>query len=189
MSAAVVHRPNTILPKFNFLLAGGAVVLSIIAITDNVGSNSATVAKPAAVSTVTHKAGAGTARPQHAAAAPARGLHQGEYSVPARGLHEGEYYVQTPKVQGRLVDESRLVAEVGTKVVAPAQAVGTGRRLMDEIIGFKIVAPAHTPSVGRLLNDIGPVEATPSVGRLLDDVGPVQAFKAGTCGLKVSTTC
>ena len=35
MSAAVVHRPRTILPKFNFLLAGGAIVLSIIAITDN----------------------------------------------------------------------------------------------------------------------------------------------------------
>ena len=42
MSAAVVHHPRTMLPKFNFLLAGGAVVLSIIAITDNVGSNTAT---------------------------------------------------------------------------------------------------------------------------------------------------
>lgn len=136
MSAAVVHRPNTILPKFNFLLAGGAVVLSIIAITDNVGSNTATVAKPAAVTqpaTVTHKAGAGTARPQHAAAAPARGLHQGEYfpQTPARGLHQGEYFPQTPNV----------------------------RQLMNETVGFKIVAPAQSPGFGRrLMDDIGPVD-------------------------------
>jgi hypothetical protein len=117
MSAAVVHRPNTILPKFNFLLAGGAVVLSIIAITDNVGSNTATATKPAAVTaTVTHKAGAGTARPQHAAAAP------------ARGLHEGEYFQQTTPSVRRLMDEI-----VGFKVVAPAQSPGFGRRLMDDI--------------------------------------------------------
>jgi len=167
MSAAVVHRPNTILPKFNFLLAGGAVVLSIIAITDNVGSNTATVTKPAAATaTVTHKAGAGTARPQHAAAAPARGLHQ------------GEYFPQTPKVQGRLVDESRLVAEVGTKVVAPAQTPNV-RQLMNETVGFKIVAPAQSPGFGRrLMDDIGPV----------DNVQKVSAA-AGVCGLKISTTC
>ena len=116
MSAAVVHRPNTILPKFNFLLAGGAVVLSIIAITDNVGSNTATATKPAAATaTVTHKAGAGTARPQHAAAAPARGLHQ------------GEYFPQTPNVR-QLMNET-----VGFKIVAPAQSPGFGRRLMDDI--------------------------------------------------------
>ena len=69
MSAAVVHRPRTIVPKFNFLLAGGAVVLSIIAITDNVGSNTATATKPAAVTVTTvatQAPGAGTARPQHA---------------------------------------------------------------------------------------------------------------------------
>ncbi len=55
MSAAVVHRPRAILPKFNFLLAGSAIVLSIIAITDNVGSKSvtATPTKPAAVATAT----------------------------------------------------------------------------------------------------------------------------------------
>ena len=132
MSAAVVHRPNTILPKFNFLLAGGAVVLSIIAITDNVGSNTATATKPAAATaTVTHKAGAGTARTQHAAAAPARGLHQGEYAVPARGLHQGEYFPQTPNV----------------------------RQLMNETVGFKIVAPAQSPGFGRrLMDDVGPVD-------------------------------
>ena len=168
MSAAVVHRPNTILPKFNFLLAGGAVVLSIIAITDNVGSNTATVTKPAAV----------TATVQKPAVAPARGLHQGEYAVPARGLHEGEYYQVTPKVQGRLVDESRLVADVGTKVVAPAKTVNV-RRLMEETIGFKVVAPAQSPGFGRrLMDDIGPV----------DNVQKISAA-AGVCGLKISTTC
>ncbi|MEP6661933.1 MAG: hypothetical protein ABJD24_18625, partial [Acidimicrobiales bacterium] len=80
MSAAVVHRPRTILPKFNFLLAGGAVVLSIIAITDNVGSNSvtATATKPAAATV---------------SAAPARGLHE-----------PGEYFQQAPSV-GRLLND------------------------------------------------------------------------------------
>ena len=161
MSAAVVHRPNTILPKFNFLLAGGAVVLSIIAITDNVGSNTATVTKPAAA----------TATVQKPAAAPAEPLHR---------LHEqAEYFPQrAPAVEARLVDESRLVTEVGTKVVAPAQTPNV-RRLMDETIGFKVVAAEKGPGFGRrLMDDIGPV----------DNVQKVSAA-AGVCGLKISTTC
>ncbi len=129
MSAAVVHQPRTILPKFNFLLAGTAVVLSIIAITDNVGSNTATVTKPAAVAT--QKPGAGTARPEHA--------------VVAHGVA-----AKAPAVSGRILDESRLAHEVGAKVTS------------------------SQPSVGRLLNDVGPVQAS---------------TVAGTCGIKVSTTC
>jgi hypothetical protein len=96
MSAAVVHRPRTILPKFNFLLAGSAVVLSIIAITDNVGSNSvtATATKPAATVSV----------------------------ALARGLHEpGEYFQQAPSV-GRLLNDvgpvqaSTVAGECGLRI-------------------------------------------------------------------------
>jgi hypothetical protein len=89
------------LPKFNFLLAGGAVVLSIIAITDNVGSNTATVTKPAAVTATVQKPGTGTARPEHASKVA---------TVAA----------VAPAVVPRLMDESRLASEIGTKVAAAA---------------------------------------------------------------------
>jgi hypothetical protein len=102
MSAAVVHQPRTYLPKFNFLLAGSAVVLSIIAITDTFGSNTETATKPAAVTaTATHKAGAGTARPQHASA-----------------VASAVVAAHTPAAASRLVDESRAAFEIGSKVVA-----------------------------------------------------------------------
>ena len=110
MSAAVVHHPRTILPKFNFLLAGGAVVLSIIAITDNVGSNTATVTKPAAVTATVQKPGAGTARPEHASK-----------------VATATVAAVAPAVVPRLMDESRLASEIGTKVVAAASAACTSR--------------------------------------------------------------
>jgi hypothetical protein len=147
MSAAVVHQPRTILPKFNFLLAGTAVVLSIIAITDTVGSKTVTATATKPVAVATHKAGAGTARPEHAVVV---------HTVAAKA----------PAVTGRILDESLLTHEVGAKVTA------------------------SQPSIGRLMNDVGPAPQTPSIGRLLNDVGPVQASTvAGTCGVKVGTTC
>jgi hypothetical protein len=171
MSAAVVHQPRTILPKFNFLLAGTAVVLSIIAITDNVGSKTvtATATKPAAVAT--QKAGAGTARPEHAVVV---------HTVTAKA----------PAVTGRILDESVLAHEVGAKVTASQPSIG---RLMNDV-GPAVKAPAVT---GRILdesvlaNAVGAkITSQPSIGRLLNDVGPVQASTvAGTCGFKVGTTC
>ena len=150
MSAAVVHHPRTILPKFNFLLAGGAVVLSIIAITDNVGSNTATVTKPAAVTATVQKPGAGTARPEHASKV-------------------ATHAAVKPAVAPRLMDESRVATQIGTKVVAPAPL----RRL-------------HEPAEY--------IQSTPAAGRALDFVGPAEnvqqvSVAAGTCGLKISTNC
>jgi hypothetical protein len=109
MSSAVVHRPRTILPKFNFLLAGGAVVLSIIAITDNVGSNTATATKPAAAVSAAPARGLHEPAEYAGYSVPARGLHEPAeyfgYGVAARGLHEpGEYFQQAPSV-GRLLND------------------------------------------------------------------------------------
>ena len=149
MSAAVVHHPRTILPKFNFLLAGGAVVLSIIAITDNVGSNTATVTKPAAVTATVHKAGAGTARPEHASK-----------------VATATVAAVAPAVVPRLMDESRLATDIGTKVVAPL------RRLHEQAEYI-----TSTPAAGRALDYVGPA------GKVVASTG------AGSCGLKISTTC
>ena len=106
MSAAVVHHPRTILPKFNFLLAGGAVVLSIIAITDNVGSNTATVTKPAAVTATVQKPGAGTARPEHASKVKVATVAAVAPAVvaPLRRLHEQAEYITSTPAAGRALD-------------------------------------------------------------------------------------
>jgi hypothetical protein len=46
MSTAVVQRHRPILPALNLLLAGGALVVSAIAVADHVGSSTPTTTKP-----------------------------------------------------------------------------------------------------------------------------------------------
>jgi hypothetical protein len=54
MSTAVVQRHRPILPAFNLLLAGGALVVSAIAIADHVGSTTPTQTKQGVTVSVSH---------------------------------------------------------------------------------------------------------------------------------------
>ena len=54
MSTAVVQRHRPILPALNLLLAGGALVVSAIAVADHVGSTTAAQSKPGVTVSVSH---------------------------------------------------------------------------------------------------------------------------------------
>ena len=80
MSTAIVSRHRPLMPTFSLLLAGGAAVLSGVAITDHGGSTAATRAAPAAtvsVASPTPSRG-GNAHPGHAVPA-----HVAQATAPA----------------------------------------------------------------------------------------------------------
>jgi hypothetical protein len=54
MSTAIVQRRRPILPAFNLLLAGGALVVSAIAVAESVGSTTSTTTKPGVTVSAPH---------------------------------------------------------------------------------------------------------------------------------------